>query len=466
MSNSEENKALQTILYLMLAGVGLWLLWLLLKLLYYSFAYVGFNGFLSVELSAYGRLTRGGWPAYALLGLGLGACAGAAAAWRRYRLHWGVGAGSGGLAILLLLLLWVGSRASFATTRLDLDPTMMRESNLRLTYNYLLGHPGFAVPSDFDDFAEQMHDSTRARALFDFLQHQQSNLTSDFDDFVRDLFEVTENNQELPSVETTDSTVTVTSDLSTHSASTSTNRKRTVQKTSVQQDNALGEANANALDASINATNDTSYAKDIGDAQGEDAPKASFRNDSTYFTTINGQYTKVTINKSGHVTKTKWQQPIEQPTVGQSGGLGGVSMNGGQVGYQPVSQTEDRPAESINPAAGKWAADAVYRGMQGTVFRGADAFAATVMFEGERKTRAEVVEAIEADLLATVAEHPTLVRIRSPNAPVNNSMDPALGTQIVEYTELRREVGVNPKFHRVRLVLDAQHKIQSFETID
>ena len=58
------------LLYIALAVAGLWIIWQILKLLYYSFSYLAWNLFLGLDLSVYGRLAPVGWVGYAFLGLG------------------------------------------------------------------------------------------------------------------------------------------------------------------------------------------------------------------------------------------------------------------------------------------------------------------------------------------------------------------------------------------------------------
>ena len=110
----KENKNGKYHLYLLLAVVGIWVSWLVLKFLYYAFSYLGLNLFLALDLSAYGRLSQGGWIGYALLGLGLGAAGGAVAAQRRFRLNKLIPAGAGVLVLGLCSFVFLNNAARFA----------------------------------------------------------------------------------------------------------------------------------------------------------------------------------------------------------------------------------------------------------------------------------------------------------------------------------------------------------------
>ena len=118
MSTAQEDaeNGKKYLLYIVLAVVGIWIAWLILKLLYYSFSYLAWNLFLGLDLSVYGRLAPVGWAGYALLGLGLGAAGGAVAAKRRFRLNNMIPIGAGTLVLSLCSFMFLNNAARFAPT--------------------------------------------------------------------------------------------------------------------------------------------------------------------------------------------------------------------------------------------------------------------------------------------------------------------------------------------------------------
>lgn len=116
MSTAQEdtNNGTKYLLYIALAGAGVWIAWLVLKFLYYAFSYLALNLFLGLDLSVYGRLSSGGWLGYALLGLGFGAAGGAVAAQRRFRLSKLIPAGAGILFLGLCSFVFLNNAARFA----------------------------------------------------------------------------------------------------------------------------------------------------------------------------------------------------------------------------------------------------------------------------------------------------------------------------------------------------------------
>ena len=113
-AQQDKNEGAKYLFYIVLAVAGVWIVWLILKFLYYAFSYLALNLFLGLDLSVYGRLSSGGWLGYALLGLGLGAAGGAVAAQRRFRLSKLIPAGAGVLFLALCSFVFLKSAARFA----------------------------------------------------------------------------------------------------------------------------------------------------------------------------------------------------------------------------------------------------------------------------------------------------------------------------------------------------------------
>ena len=109
------------LLYIALAVAGLWIIWQILKLLYYSFSYLAWNLFLGLDLSVYGRLAPVGWVGYAFLGLGLGAAGGAVAAKRRFRLNKLIPIGAGALVMVLCSFVFLNNAAHFAPPMVEAE---------------------------------------------------------------------------------------------------------------------------------------------------------------------------------------------------------------------------------------------------------------------------------------------------------------------------------------------------------
>ena len=118
-TDTESGK--KYLLYIALAVAGLWIIWQVLKLLYYSFSYLGLNLFLGLDLSVYGRLASVGWVGYALLGLGLGAAGGAVAAKRRFRLNNLIPISAGALVMVLCSFVFLKNAAHFAPPMVEAE---------------------------------------------------------------------------------------------------------------------------------------------------------------------------------------------------------------------------------------------------------------------------------------------------------------------------------------------------------
>jgi hypothetical protein len=110
----KDNKNGKYHLYLLLAIAGIWVSWLVLKLLYYALSYLGLNLFLALDLSRYGQFSPNGWVGYAVLGLGLGAACGAVSAQRRFRLTKLIPAGAVVVALGLCSFVFLNNAARFA----------------------------------------------------------------------------------------------------------------------------------------------------------------------------------------------------------------------------------------------------------------------------------------------------------------------------------------------------------------
>ena len=109
----DKSTGLLTV-YAVLAILAIGVAGVLLTILYYALSLLAMDFFLGLDLSAYGQVSGGGGPGYALLGLGLGAAGGAIAAQHRYRLSKSVLVGAVGLAGGLCMFALVSNTAHLA----------------------------------------------------------------------------------------------------------------------------------------------------------------------------------------------------------------------------------------------------------------------------------------------------------------------------------------------------------------
>ncbi len=139
--------------------------------------------------------------------------------------------------------------------------------------------------------------------------------------------------------------------------------------------------------------------------------------------------------------------------------IDGVSMQGGQVGYQSADQRQGLPSNALILC--KAAIDAFYADAHENPFSLSERFGTTVEYNGEKLSQSDAWRLIEEDIQTSQADYPGLARRRAANGPVGIAPGPSAGTTLVSFTEVWIANGKFVKSLNVTTLLDPQYRIIS-----